>query len=215
MVVFTRGIVCNDAFFNATCIRSVRVHDTRRSRFGRTSVARFGVMLEKNTNRNVLLLGLKTPSHRTRCCSPVMVPRKIAICSLSPPVWFLSCRPPPPTRTPPTFSREYKHLGCFKDKGDDRILGTRMYDSENQSTDVRSNASHHFVHALGVVSLSRCQVPEQCMYGTQRQRPRGVATPASRLAVFALNAFKTATCRLYAAYPALPLSLHVAVRFAS
>lgn len=38
------------------------------------------------------------------------------------------------------FSRDYEHLGCFKDSEGDRILGQKMVDDENQTADVRNPA---------------------------------------------------------------------------
>jgi len=100
-------------------------------------------MLRLESNKVPLLAETSKPSQRSR--SPLLA-------SL-----FVGRRPqserillplPPPPRTSTACSPKYKRLGCFGDKGDDRILGERMYNEEQQSTDVR-RVKHHFIDVLG------------------------------------------------------------------
>lgn len=49
--------------------------------------------------------------------------------------------PPLPNSTVTTpISRDYERLGCFKDKGEDRVLGNKMTNDTHQTPDVRTPA---------------------------------------------------------------------------
>lgn len=135
------GEVCITLFFNAVCI--LWVHDTRRLRFfGRASS---GLLYWREGEKKELSTRTSYPptvnSEPPRMPNSPILHVSLIFRRLPPSDRILPPLPPPSHQ--PTFSRTYKHLGCFKDKGDDRILGKRIYDSDNQSTDVRTNVNHH------------------------------------------------------------------------